>query len=458
MEVLSWGGCRDNRGSATRPKKLTAPSDRGSVWAMSSCFEDLEFRGLVHQVSDAGLAKRLDSEQLTAYSGFDPSADSLHVGHLLGILCLRRLQEGGHRPIALAGGGTGMIGDPGGKSEERALLGREELRGNLQRIRAQLERLLDFGGGAGALLLDNGSWLWDVGLLEFLRETGKSFTVNQMLAKESVRSRLESRDQGISFTEFSYMLLQAYDFLHLFETEGCRLQLGGSDQWGNITMGIDLIRRRKGAEAWGLTWPLIVRPDGGKLGKSESGTVWLDPARTSPYDFYQYFVRTDDRIVGRYLRLFTWLEHDRIIDLDRSVAEQPERREAQRILAREVTALVHGDVESRRAERTSEALFSGDLSGLDEDALLDAFKQAPSTSLPMSSLEAGGLELVDVLASTGLSSSKSSARQTIRQGGAYVNYSRETEPGRRLGAGDLLLGHYLLLSRGRKEHHLLRFS
>ena len=282
---------------------------------MGALFADLEFRGLVHQVTDPSVPKKLDSESLTVYAGFDPTADSLHVGHLLQMCTLRRLQLAGHRPIALAGGGTGMIGDPGGKSEERNLLSVEELAANVAGIRTQLGRLLDFSDGAGerrALLLDNSAWLGRVGLIDFLRDVGKHFTVNQMVAKESVRSRLDRPEQGISFTEFSYMLLQAYDFLHLFEAHDCHLQIGGSDQWGNITMGVELIRKTRQAEVYGLTTPLLLKADGTKFGKTESGTVWLDARRTSPYQLYQYFLRTEDATVGTVLRMLTFLDHDTI--------------------------------------------------------------------------------------------------------------------------------------------------
>jgi tyrosyl-tRNA synthetase len=428
---------------------------------MSGCTDDLDFRGLVHQMSDPALAKRLNGDRLTVYAGFDPTADSLHVGHLLGVLSLRRLQRAGHRPIALVGGGTGMVGDPGGKTEERVLLGADELAGNLAGIRSQLERLLDFGADAGesrAIMVDNGEWLWSVGLLEFLRDVGKHFTVNQMVAKESVRTRLEGREHGISFTEFSYMLLQAYDYLRLFDEHGCRLQVGGSDQWGNITMGIDLIRRKRSAESWGLTWPLIVRPDGSKLGKTEKGAVWLDAERTSPYELYQYFLRTEDALVGTYLRYFTFLDHERIAELDEQVAERPEERQAQTLLAYEVTAMVHGDGEASRAQSASRALFSGEIAGLDEATLLEVFSEAPSSDGAMSRLGGPGLGLVDAMVEAGLVSSKAAARRAISQGGAYINFTRERDPERVLTAADLVSGRYVVLSMGRKQHHLVRFA
>ena len=352
---------------------------------MARLAEDLRFRGLIHQLTDSELEKRLDSDQLTAYSGFDPTADSMHVGHLLQVCNLRRLQLAGHRPIAVAGGGTGFVGDPGGKSEERSLLSEEELQSNLEGIRGQLEHFLDFGrddGSGPALLLNNAEWLRPMSLFEFLRDVGKHFTVNQMVAKDSVKSRFSRADQGISFTEFSYMLLQAYDFLHLFDVFGCRLQLGGSDQWGNITMGTELVRKVRQQEVWGLTTPLVVKADGTKFGKTESGTVWLDPSRTSPYQLYQFFLRSEDAVVGSYLRYFTFLDHDVILGLDEATASRPERRQAQRELARQVCTLVHGETETARAEQASAALFGEEVALLDERTVLDVFADAPSTTLP----------------------------------------------------------------------------
>ncbi len=422
---------------------------------------DLQFRGLVQQMSDPGLAAMLDRETLTAYAGFDPTADSLHVGHLLGIFNLRRLQEAGHRPIALAGGATGMIGDPSGKSEERQLLGTETLRANLACIRGQLDRFLDFTPRAGAgqaIMVDNAEWLGSLGLLDFLRDVGKHFGVGQMIAKETVRARLATPEQGMSYTEFSYMLLQAYDFLRLFDSYGCRLQLGGSDQWGNITMGIDLIRRLRGAEAWGLTWPLVVRSDGAKFGKTESGNVWLDERRTSPYQLFQFFLRTEDSLVGTYLRYYTWLGHGRIEELDMAVATHPEARQAQRTLAREVTTLVHGEAAAAAAERAAAALFSEEIAGLDEDVLVDVLADAPSSTWSRDRLADGGLSLVEAMVETGLAPSRSAARTTIQQGGAYVNNRREHDRARQLGPEDLLRDRYLLLRRGKRDQHLVRFG
>jgi tyrosyl-tRNA synthetase len=427
---------------------------------MASLVDDLRFRGLIHQMTDPALGDRLDAGGLTAYSGFDPTADSLHVGHLLQMCNLRRLQLAGHRPIALAGGGTGFVGDPGGKSEERSLLTEEQLQANLVGIHGQLERILEFDVGGDdrrALLLNNADWLRPLSLFGFLRDVGKHFTVNQMVAKDSVKSRLTRADQGISYTEFSYMLLQAYDFQYLYERYGCQLQLGGSDQWGNITMGIDLIRKIHQQEAWGLTTPLVLKADGTKFGKTESGTVWLDAARTSPYQLYQFFLRSEDAVVGSYLRFFTFLDHEAILALDEATSAHPERREAQRELARQVCTLVHGPAETERAERAAAALFGGELSELDERSLLDVFAEAPSTEVARDRLDGAGVALVALLVETGATRSNGQARTTIEQGGAYINNRRMADVDQHLTAEDLVAGSYLVLRKGKRDYHLVRF-
>ena len=419
-------------------------------------FDDLRWRGLVYQLTDDGLGATLSTGRVTLYHGIDVTADSLHVGSMVGVVTLQRLQRAGHQPLALLGGGTTLVGDPSGRRTERPLLSPEQIRANATGIRRQLERFLDFGPGpAGATLLNNADWLSTTPLTDFLRDVGKHFTVNAMMAKESVRSRLEERETGISFTEFSYMLLQAYDFLHLFDAHGCRLQIGGSDQWGNITAGIDLIRRVRGAEAHGFTWPLVTKADGTKFGKSETGNVWLDPARTSPYDFFQFWMSTDDRDVGRYLRLLTLLDWERIEELEAEVALRPERRAAQRVLAAELTSAVHGAEEAERARQASNALFSGDLSGLDEATLVEVFAEAPSTTLARARLDGEGVALVDLLAETGLVASKSAARQAVAQGGVSVNGRREADLDRRVGPSDLLAGGYLVLRRGKRRYHVI---
>ena len=421
---------------------------------MPTLSEDLTFRGLIHQMTDTDLPKRFDQPGLTVYAGFDPSADSLHVGNLMQLCTLRRFQEAGHRAISLAGGGTGMIGDPGGKQDERQLLSLETIEGYLKGIRRQLGQFLTLDDGS-ALLLNNADWLGSLSTLEYLRDVGKHFTVNQMVAKESVRSRFDRPDQGISYTEFSYMLLQAYDFLRLHLDHGCDVQFGGSDQWGNITMGVDYIRRVCGDEVWGFTTPLIVKADGTKYGKTESGTVWLDPRRTSPFAMYQFFLNTPDEQVGDLLRFLTFLEHGDITELDRLTAEQPQRREAQRALARAVTGLVHGDAEVAKCEEASAALFGVEIAGLSEDMLLAVTEDAPTTTIPRSDL-LDAITLVDLLERTGLVKSKKEARRTVEQGGAYVNNLRQTEDGRTFAPGDLLHDRYLVLRKGKKEVHIVK--
>jgi tyrosyl-tRNA synthetase len=415
---------------------------------------DLQARGLVQDATDLdALAKRLAEGPIGAYVGFDPTADSLHVGHLVGQLTLRRLQLAGHRPFPLAGGATGMVGDPSGRSEERNLLDRETLRHNVARITAQLERILDFSPGPfQAELVDNADWTAEIPVLDFLRDVGKHVTVNQMLAKESVRSRMES-EQGLSFTEFSYMLLQANDFRWLLEHRGVELQMGGSDQWGNITAGIDLIRRTLGASVHGLTWPLVARSDGAKMGKTASGAVWLDPERTSPYQFRQFWVQVPDTDVQRFLLQFTFRSVD---DVDALVAEHqvaPERRVAQRALAHDVTAVVHGEEAARAADEAAAVLFGGDPTTASAAALEVVRREVPGTTIPAGTLD----DLVAILVRTGLASSNSDARRTLTQGGFRAN-------GRVLGEQDTLTDvrpladRFLLLRRGKSSYHLLEIS
>jgi tyrosyl-tRNA synthetase len=414
--------------------------------------DDLAWRGLIHQVTDDAVGPRLDSERITAYIGFDPTADSLHVGSLQQICMLRRLQDAGHRPIALVGGGTGMIGDPSFKSDERVLLTADVLAANREGIRVQLSRFLDFSDGA-AVLADNVEWLGPAGLLEFLRDVGKHFSVNEMIRKDSVRARLEGREQGLSFTEFSYMLLQSWDFVALHDRFDCTLQLGGSDQWGNITEGVDLLRRLRGVHGYGITSPLVTKADGTKFGKTESGTVWLDAARTSPYQFFQYWLGSADSEVGSYLRRFTFLDQGAIEDLDRATAEHPERRDAARTLAREVTTMVHGADEASRAERAAAVLFTEDIAGLDVGTLAAALADAPTSVVTASALTAG-LPLVDALVSSGLAGSRTRARANIAEGAVSVNNRRETAE-RELSAADALHGRFVVLRRGRRHQHVL---
>lgn len=401
----------------------------------------------------------LGREPCSLYCGFDPTAPSLTTAHLMQILVLRRMQLAGHAPIALAGGGTGLVGDPSGRDTERTLMGAEQVRANVSNIRPQLEKLLDFSPGrAQARLLNNADWLGALGLTEFLRDIGKHFSVNMMIGKDSVRARLQDREQGLSFAEFSYMLLQSYDFLYLNEHHGCRLQVGGSDQWGNITAGIDLIRKVRGEAAYGLTTPLLIGPNGKKMSKSEGGAVWLDPKLTSPYRFYQFWFNTDDASAVQFLKYFTFLSREKIAELAASMATDPGARPAQMALAIDMTTLVHGADEAAGAVRASKAVFGAEIAELDEQTLLDVLGEVDSTTLPRSSLGGTQSALVDLLVRVGLSSSRAEARQHLAGGGVYVNNVRVDDAQAVLGPGDVLHGSYVVLRRGKKTHHLLRFT
>ncbi len=419
--------------------------------------EDWLFRGLIHQTTDDGVFERLDAGGVVAYVGFDPTAPSLHLGHLLPLCNLRRLQLGGNTPIALAGGGTGLIGDPSFKDTERPLLTLDQLEENLTGIRAQMGRLLDFAPGAGesrALLLNNADWLTTITLTDFLRDVGKHFTVNQMIAKEAVKSRLDRDDVGISFTEFSYMLLQAYDYLRLHLDQGCTLQLGGSDQWGNITAGCELVRKVTGGVASALTSPLLLRSNGQKFGKSEGGEqVWLDPQLTSPFKMYQFLLNSEDDLTPSLLRFFTFLDHATILELDESIETAPQERRAQRALANAVVTMVHGEDAAAKADRASEALFAESIASLDEATLLEVVADAPSSTWSRDAL-AQGVDPVDLLVGTELASSKAEARRFIDQGGVYLNNFR-VEPTAMIGLSDALHGRYLVLRRGRRQLHLV---
>jgi tyrosyl-tRNA synthetase len=417
-------------------------------------FADLEARGLAHDATDREvLAARLGQGPIGVYVGFDPTADSLHVGHLLGQLTLRRFQMAGHRPVALAGGATGMVGDPGGRSAERNLLDADTLAHNLARISGQLERILDFEAGPyQATLVDNASWTAQLGVLEFLRDVGKHVTVNAMLAKDSVRSRIEG-EHGISYTEFSYMLLQANDFRHLCEHHGVEMQMGGSDQWGNITAGIDLIRRRLGRSAYGLTWPLLLKSDGTKFGKTASGAVWLDPQRTTPYQFRQFWVQTDDATIVEILPRCSLQSLEVVRDLLAQHAEAPERRVAQRALADELTELVHGAPAAVAARDAAEVLFGGDPTQASRPALEVVEREVPTSTWRPSDLE----DPVAVLVATGVASSKGEARRLLDQGGVRANGAVIRDDAR-LDTADRLHGEWILLRRGRTSHHLLKIS
>jgi tyrosyl-tRNA synthetase len=389
---------------------------------------------------------------MVAYIGFDPTADSLHVGHLQQLTLLKRFAAAGHTAIALVGGGTGMIGDPSEKSEERNLLDADQLAINRAGVTAQIARLLE-GGQGRVILEDNAKWLEKATLIEFLRDVGKLFSVNEMIRKDSVRGRLEGRESSLSYTEFSYMLLQAWDFVQLYDRHHCELQVGGSDQWGNITEGVDLIRRLRGAQAFGLTSPLVTKADGSKFGKTETGTVWLDSGRTSPYEFYQFWLRATDRDAGPYLRRFTFLSRERIEELDAATAQYPERRDAQRVLAQELTAMVHGDTEAHRAAEASTVLFTDAISTLDAATLEQALSDAPTTAVEHRQLQ-DGLPIMDALIMTGLAQSKGDARRKLDEGAVYVNGVR-VGPDRVLTEADTLHGRWLVLRRGKAHQHVL---
>jgi tyrosyl-tRNA synthetase len=418
-----------------------------------SILEELEWRGLIADCTDrAELAKRA-AAPLTLYCGFDPTADSLHVGNLVPLLALRRFQLLGHHPIALAGGATGSIGDPSGKTQERQLLTNEVLNHNIAHVKEQLKRLLDFETATNpARLLDNATWTAPVSYLEFLRDIGKHFSVNQMVAKESVRARMEDRESGISYTEFSYMLLQAFDFYLLSRDSNCDLQIGGSDQWGNITAGIELTRKKLGKSVYGLTVPLITNADGTKFGKTEAGAIWLDPKRTSVYRFYQFWINTDDRDVVRYLKFFTFLSRDEIAGLEKKHGENPGAREVHKALARAVTELVHGEHAANEAIRASEILFGGELKGISEGTINEILGEVPTREIERGKLDGAGLSLVELLVHSGLCPSKGQARKDIEGGGVNLNNVRETNFQRAITADDLLFGKHLLLRKGKKNY------
>jgi tyrosyl-tRNA synthetase len=433
-------------------------------------FDEFEWRGLVYDATD-GLRDLLAEEKVTAYIGFDPTAASLHVGSLLPIMGLARLQRFGHSPIAIAGGGTGLIGDPSGKTQERLLLTREKVEENVVGIKEQLARFLDFDAKTNpARIVNNADWLTTISLMDFLRDVGKHFTINAMIAKESVKRRLEQAD-GISFTEFSYMLLQAYDYLVLYDRYGCRLQMGGSDQWGNIVAGADLIRRLRGERealpggpnaekakplAHALVFPLVTSSSGVKFGKTEAGAVWLSAELTSPFRFYQFWLNVDDRDVIHYLKSFTWMGQEEIAALEETLRTAPQEREAQRKLAGEVTRAVHGETAVDKAVRASRILFGESMADLEPRDVAEIFADVPSSEVDRERLVPDGLPLVDLLVSSGLANSKSEARRAIQGGGIYLNNQREADEKRRIEARDAIGGELLVLRKGRKDYHLMR--
>ena len=430
---------------------------------LPNIIEELRWRGLIHQsTNEEHLSAYLAEKTRTLYAGFDPTADSLHVGHLMALMILRRFQKAGHRPIALVGGATGMIGDPSGKSEERNLLDVDTLQANVVAMEQQMRGFLDFDSGTdAAMLVNNYDWMKQFSYLEFLRDIGKNFPVNVMLAKDSVKSRLgrgeETPSDGMSYTEFSYMLLQAYDFVHLHDKFGCELQAGGSDQWGNITAGIDLGRRMRSVQLRGLTWPLLTKSDGTKMGKTESGAVWLSAERTSPYQFYQYWINVDDADVGGCLRMLTELSREEIETLDAAREGEAGKRESQRRLAEELTRLVHRDDGLAVAQKATEIFFGAEISALSDQELSQVFADVPSKELPRSRLSDGGLAIIDALVEAGLAKSKGEARRTIGQGGAYVNNHRVAAIETQLTTEHLSSETVMVLRSGKKKYALLRF-
>lgn len=418
-------------------------------------FDELQWRGVIYDATE-GIQEVIAKEKLTAYIGFDPTASSLHVGSLLQIMNLARLQRFGHTPIGVVGGGTGLIGDPSGKTLERQLLTKEQVDENVAGIKKQLERFLDFNAKSNpARVINNYDWLGSISYIDFLRDVGKYFTVNAMLAKESVKRRIDSED-GISFTEFSYMLLQAYDYLVLYDRYNCTLQMGGSDQWGNIVAGADLVRRLRSAKAYGIVSPLVTSATGVKFGKTEAGTVWMAADRTSPYRFYQYWLNTDDKDVISYLKFFTWLTESEISALETSTKEHPEKREAQRTLAQEITRAVHGETELGNAEKASRVLFGGEIEGLGAAEVQDIFQDVPSSEVAKSQFEGDGLPIVELLALTPLFQSKGEARRMLQQGGIYLNNRPIADVQKSVILTDSIEGQFLLLRKGRKNYHLVK--
>ncbi|WP_088809073.1 MULTISPECIES: tyrosine--tRNA ligase [Listeria] len=415
--------------------------------------DELEWRGAIYQQTDeAGLRELTAKESISLYCGIDPTGDSMHIGHLIPFMILRRFQDAGHRPIILVGGATGTIGDPSGKKEERKLQSLEQINQNVASLRAQLGQIFDFEGNSAATMVNNYDWTKDLSVLDFLRDYGKNFNVNTMLAKDIVASRLEV---GISFTEFAYQILQAMDYNHLYEHNNCRLQIGGSDQWGNITAGLDLIRKKQGenAKAFGLTIPLLTKADGTKFGKTEGGAIWLNAEKTTPYEFYQFWINTDDRDVVKYLKYFTFLSETEINDLARQVEEEPHLRAAQKTLAAEMTKFIHDEAALSQAIKISAALFSGDVASLTAAEIEQGFKDVPT-------FEAGTDEakLVDWLVDLGIEPSKRQSREDISNGAIYINGERTQDLEKVIGASDRIEGQFTIVRRGKKKYFLVRYA
>ncbi len=424
---------------------------------MHNFFQELEWRGFIHTCTP-GVQEHLAKNKVTAYIGFDPTANSLHVGSLLPIMGLVHLQRAGHIPIAIAGGGTGMVGDPSGKAQERKLLSIQDIESNLVGIKKQLSQFLDFKSKDNpAILVNNADWLTKLSMMEFLRDVGKYFSVNEMLAKESVRARIE-QEQGMSFTEFSYSLLQSYDYLQLYSRYNCTIQMGGSDQWGNITSGIDLVRRHEGAEVYAIVFPLITTSSGVKFGKTEGGTIWLDAERTSPYKFYQFWFNTDDRDVVKYLKFFTLLPEGRINELDKLQKESPEKREAQITLAQEVTKMLHGEAALNQAITATKIFFGGEITDVNEKELLDIFSDVPSTEIPKDQLGGIGLPVLDLMVTAGIVKSKGEARRMIQGGGVYLNNVRIADVEKKVGIDDAFHGKFIVMRKGGRNYFLIQLT
>lgn len=426
--------------------------------SMNDIYSELKWRGLIHQTTaDNFLPNWLNSASRTLYAGFDPTADSLHVGSLLPLMILRRFQKSGHKPIAIAGGATGMIGDPSGKNAERNLQTHEQLAANLSGIEVQMRQILDFDcGNQSAVLVNNNDWMSQFSYIEFLRDVGKNFPVNVMLSKDSVKSRLSS-EAGLSYTEFSYMLLQAYDFVHLNREFGCELQIGGSDQWGNVTAGIDLGRRMLGTQLYGMTCPLLTKSDGAKMGKTESGAIWLSPERTSPYQFYQYWLNVADEDVGKCLRFLTELSREAIELLDQACQDAPHQRESQKRLAEELTLLIHGESGLQSARQATEIFFGAEINNLNDDNLVQIFSDVPNSKLDFSELDGDGFGLIQAVVKSNLRKSNSEARRAIKEGGMYINNRRINDVNYRLTREDLASESIIVLRSGKKKYALLRF-
>jgi tyrosyl-tRNA synthetase len=435
---------------------IPARHSQGESLDMESVIHELEARRMIAQITDPALADRLRSEKAVIYIGFDPTADSLHVGHMMPIIALSHFQKYGHGVLCLVGGATAMVGDPSGKSEERNLLTLDQVAQNARAVKAQLERFLSFEGENPARMIDNNDWISGMSFIDWLRDVGKHFTINYMISKESVKKRLAS-EQGISFTEFSYMTMQAFDFLHLYDEHQCTIQGGGNDQWGNITAGMDLIHKVRGSQAYGITFPLLTTASGEKFGKSEGNPVWLDPERTSPYQFYQFWFNQPDEDAKRFLYIFTFLNVEEIAAICAAHDEKPHERAAQKTLAAELTRTVHGAGGLEKALRASNALFGGALSGLGKTDLEDIFKDVPSSEVPRSRVQAG-MPLVDLLTETGLCKSRGEARRFIDQGGVYLNNERAGDADRVAGAADLLADSIMVLRHGKKKYHLVRVA